>query len=107
MTAELQTINIETARAKIFKDASQNLKLLSAYSCVKRTRKHQHAYPVYAGHGRIRNIFRNSLCSIFKNIHWRDVTSRKGHLNMFLRRSIAAATNTNIKRRHELTLLLT
>ena len=34
MTAELQTINIETASAKIFKDASQNLKLLSAYSCV-------------------------------------------------------------------------
>ena len=61
MTAELQTINIETARAIFFKDASQNLKLLSAYSCVERTRKHQHAYPVYAGHGRIRNIFRNSV----------------------------------------------
>ena len=64
MTLGMTAGIIETATAKIFTDASQNLKLLSAYSCVtKRTRKHQRAYPVYVGHvghGRIRNIFRNS-----------------------------------------------
>ena len=60
-----------------FEKESQKFEIISAFNCVtKGSRKHQQAYPVYAGDESA--LLRNSLCNMFEsvtlNIHWRDVT---------------------------------